>query len=145
MQHKSKDRDVNRVGPRDDEPEEIGKAHGDGSERARDEQRQEGGPRYGGGPWEVADERGADERFGHARNDDANPSELTAGKDDEDEDDASPGDDDGLQPDVAAEDDDATKRTAATDEGGTENGGQGEGMGRGEKPRKAPLREKDPG
>ncbi|MDX2091867.1 MAG: hypothetical protein SFX73_28655 [Kofleriaceae bacterium] len=38
-------------------------------ERARDEKR-EGGPRYGGGAWEVADERG-ERRYGHARNDDA--------------------------------------------------------------------------
>lgn len=43
-------------------------------ERARDEQR-EGGPRYGGGPWEVADERG-EQRYGHARNDDAALTEL---------------------------------------------------------------------
>jgi hypothetical protein len=43
-------------------------------ERARDEKR-EGGPRYGGGPWEVADERG-EQRYGHARNDDAALTEL---------------------------------------------------------------------
>lgn len=50
----------------------------DGSERARDEQRG-GGPRYGGRSWRVADERRGN-RFGHARNDDANPSELVPSK-----------------------------------------------------------------
>ena len=49
-----------------------------GTERARDEQRVSGGPRYGGGPWSEADARG-DRRFGKARNDDANPSELARG------------------------------------------------------------------
>ena len=39
-----------------------------GTERARDEQRDDPTPRYGGGPWSIADERG-DARFGHARND----------------------------------------------------------------------------
>src|SRR5690349_3382792 len=44
-------------------------------ERHRDEQREGGGPRYAGRDWDVADERG-DKRFGVARTDDANPSEL---------------------------------------------------------------------
>ncbi len=142
MPHKSKDREVNREGPRDDEPEEIGKPHDDGSERARDEQRQDGGPRYGGGAWEVADERDAAERFGHARNDDADPSELTAGKHAVD-DDEWPGHDASPQTDATGEDDHATKRASATDEGDTEHGGQREGMGRGEKPRKPAPREKN--
>ncbi len=140
MPHKTNDRDVNREGPRDDEPEEIGKPHGDGSERSRDEQRQDGGPRYGGGPWEVADERGANERFGHARNDDADPSEVTAGKQVIDDDEWPRHD--RPQTDAAEEDDDAVKRTAATDQG-SEEAGQREGMGRGEKPRKPAPREKN--
>ena len=45
-------------------------------ERARDEKRENRGPVYGGEKeWKVADERG-EQRFGHARNDDADPSEL---------------------------------------------------------------------
>ena len=51
-----------------------------GTERARDEQRDAPTARYGGGPWQVADERG-DQRFGHARTDDADPSELAPGPD----------------------------------------------------------------
>src|SRR5688572_18986520 len=47
-----------------------------GTERARDEAREDGGPRAAGGPWEKMDERG-DQRFGHTRADDANPLELT--------------------------------------------------------------------
>jgi hypothetical protein len=43
-------------------------------ERKRDEQRSDAGPQYGGEAWDVADERG-DDRFGHARNDDAEPLE----------------------------------------------------------------------
>jgi hypothetical protein len=78
-------------------------------ERKRDEQR-DGGPRYGGEAWEVADERGA-ERFGHARNDDAEPSELV--KNDPDVEDADPN---------------------------IESGGEQAGMGRGEKPRKPKSR-----
>ena len=46
-----------------------------GSERARDEQRADRGPTYAGQDWDVADERG-DKRVGHARIDDANPSEV---------------------------------------------------------------------
>lgn len=45
-------------------------------ERARDEQRAGGGPRYGGEGWDAADQRKPEERFGHARNDDADPLEL---------------------------------------------------------------------
>jgi hypothetical protein len=75
-------------------------------ERARDEQR-EGGPRYGGGAWEVADERG-DRRFGHARNDEA---ALTESEPDE------------------------NTRPEAEDQGSIESGGQRAGIGRPEKPR----------
>lgn len=74
-------------------------------ERKRDEAR-EGGPRYGGEAWEVADERG-DNRFGHARNDDAEPSELVK-----------------ADPEVAEADENV------------ESSGQQAGIGRGEKPRK---------
>jgi hypothetical protein len=43
-----------------------------GTERARDQTRKEGGARYGGGPWELADERG-EQRYGRARNDESDP------------------------------------------------------------------------
>jgi hypothetical protein len=53
-----------------------------GSEKDLDAQRTDAGPQYGGEEWKVADERG-DQRFGHARNDEADPqaaeqSEATA-------------------------------------------------------------------
>jgi hypothetical protein len=79
-------------------------------ERKRDEQREGAGPAYGGEAWEVADERG-DQRFGQARNDDADPSTLTKG--DPDVEDADPA---------------------------VENSGQQAGMRRGEKPRKPDSR-----
>jgi hypothetical protein len=97
-----------------------------GTERARDEQRPEGGPRYAGGPWRVADERG-DRRFGHARTDDADLSELApreAANDDNDSPSAA-------DPELAA----------AEAAGEIESGGQRAGMRRGEKPRKAKSRE----
>src|SRR5207237_5366760 len=59
----------------------------EGTERARDEAREGGGPRYGGEAWEVADERG-ENRFGHARNDDADPSELAPGQAENDDNDS---------------------------------------------------------
>lgn len=96
-----------------------------GTERARDEAR-DGGPRYGGGAWQVADERG-DRRFGHARNDDADPSELAPREADND-DDESPS---AADPELAA----------AEAAGEIESGGQRAGMGRGEKPRKPKSRE----
>lgn len=92
-----------------------------GTERARDEARQDGGPRYGGGPWGTADERG-DRRFGHARVDDADPSELAPGEAENDDDDVPSAAD----PELA--DAEAT--------GEIESGGQHAGMRRGEKPRK---------
>ncbi|TMQ07840.1 MAG: hypothetical protein E6J90_27780 [Deltaproteobacteria bacterium] len=97
-----------------------------GTERARDEQRQDGGPRYGGGPWKVADERG-DRRFGHARNDDADLSELAPGEAENDDNDSPSAAD----PELAA----------AEASGEIESGGQRAGMRRGEKPRKAKQRE----
>ena len=91
---------------------------GPAGERHRDEQRQGGGPRYGGQDWKVADERG-DNRFGHARNDDSDPSELDRG---------------------TAEDDDAPSADpdlAAAEEGAEIESGNGqEGMGRVRRPRK---------
>jgi hypothetical protein len=99
----------------------------DGTERARDEARDDGGPRYGGGPWQVADERG-DRRFGHARNDDADPSELAPGEA-ENDDDESPS---AADPELAA----------AEAAGEIESGGQREGIGRPEKPRKPKQRAK---
>lgn len=129
------------------EPEHIGKPHAKsdsgakpGTERARDEQREDGGPRYGGGGWEVADERG-ERRFGQARNDDADPSELSksAGSADDDH---WPGDDASPQTDATGESKDIAERTAAEDIGDTENGGQRAGMNRGDKPRKAKARMK---
>jgi hypothetical protein len=98
-----------------------------GTERARDERRTSDTPRYGGGPWGVADERG-DRRFGHARNDDADPSELAphAAENDDNE---SPS---AADPDLAA----------AEARGEIESGGQQAGMRRGEKPRKSKQRER---
>ncbi len=78
-------------------------------ERKRDEAR-DGGPRYGGEAWEVADERG-ENRFGNARNDDADPSALVK-----------------ADPDVTDAD------------GSVESGGEQAGVGRGEKPRKGKQR-----
>ncbi|HMG23613.1 MAG TPA: hypothetical protein VK607_19900 [Kofleriaceae bacterium] len=102
-----------------------------GSERARDEQRDEPTPRYGGGQWSVADERG-DARFGHARNDDADPPELAAAEADNDDDEA---------PDPA--DPELRDAEPADDEpvGEIESSGQRAGMGRGEAPRKNKQRE----
>jgi hypothetical protein len=98
-----------------------------GSERARDEQRDDAGPQYGGGTWHEADSRG-DNRFGHARNDDADPSELSAGEAENDDNEAP----NAADPDLAA----------AEENGEIESGGEREGMGRGEKPRKPKSREK---
>ncbi len=134
---------------REDEPEEIGKAHPTsdgakpGTERARDEQREGGGPRYGGEAWDVADERG-DRRFGVARNDDSDPSELAKGQGTVDDDawpgsEASPRSKDG----DAEEEEDAAERTSASDEG-AENSGQRAGVSRGEEPPKPKAREKAP-
>jgi hypothetical protein len=83
-----------------------------GSERARDEQRSERTPRYAGAPWQVADQRAADERFGKARTDDSDPSELSKG-----------------EQDVVADPN-------------IESGGEQAGFGRGEKPRKPKSRTK---
>jgi hypothetical protein len=85
-------------------------------ERARDEQR-EGGPRYGGGAWEVADERG-DRRFGHARNDEATLSEV--------------------EPTENA-------RPEEEDQGSIESGGQRVGIGHPEKPRRTQGMPRPPG
>ena len=96
-----------------------------GAERARDEQRDTKTARYGGGPWQVADERGA-QRFGHARTDDADPSELAPG--------------------AAGSDDDESPRAAdpaaAEDANEIVSGGSVVGMHRPDKPRKAKRRAK---
>jgi hypothetical protein len=97
-----------------------------GTERGRDEQRDDPTPRYGGGPWSVADERG-DARFGHARNDAADPSEL-APREAETDDDGSPS---AAEPELAA----------AEPAGEIESGGERAGMHRGEEPRKHRSRE----
>jgi hypothetical protein len=112
-----------------------------GTERARDERRATKTPRYGGGPWQVADERG-NRRFGHARNDDANPSELAPGEA-ENDDHAAPNP---AGPEVSAADAagksaaDAAGKSAADAAGKVENSGQRAGMKRGEKPRKVKAR-----
>lgn len=98
-----------------------------GTERARDEQRSTKTPRYGGTTWQVADERG-DKRFGHARNDDADPSELKPGAADSAADESLGS----TEPDLAA----------TGDAGEVVSGGEISGMRRGEKPRKAKTREK---
>lgn len=98
-------------------------------ERARDEKRDGAGPQYGGEAWKVADERAPDERFGHARNDDAEPSELVkAGQGQNDDDDST----------VAADPELADAEQNAE----IESGGEQAGMGRGEKPRKSKQRTK---
>ncbi|HEY4181199.1 MAG TPA: hypothetical protein VGM90_30350 [Kofleriaceae bacterium] len=76
-------------------------------ERKRDEERDDAGAQYGGGSWGVADKRG-DKRFGEARNDDADPLEQSK-----------------FDPD---------QRLA---NGESESGGEREGMGRGDAPRKS--------
>lgn len=93
----------------------------------RDEQRA-GGPRYGDEDWSAADRRNQNERFGGARNDDAEPLEQIGemGNNDDDE---SPR---AADPDVEK----AEKGRMVT------SGGQHEGFGRGEKPRKAKQRTK---
>ena len=128
------------------EPDEIGKPHPTsdgarpGTERARDEQRKDGGPRYGGESWEVADERG-DRRFGVARNDDSDPSELSKGSSAVD-DDEWPGHDASVQTGASGESEEIAAKTAANDDGESENGGQRAGFGRGEKPQKPKARSK---
>jgi hypothetical protein len=99
----------------------------EGTERHRDEQRTDGGPAYGGEDWKVADERG-ENRFGHARNDDADPSELKPGESEDDDTQAVSAD----EPEPA----DAEQNRSA------DSSGQQAGMGRGEKPRKDKQREK---
>jgi hypothetical protein len=98
-----------------------------GTERARDEQRSDAGPQYGGQSWPAADKRG-DDRFGQARNDDADPSELAPHEAMNDDNDA---------PNAA--DPELADAEAA---GEIESGGQRAGMGRGEQPRKPKSREK---
>ncbi len=98
-----------------------------GSERARDEQRTDGGPRYGGEDWKVADERG-DNRFGHARNDDAEPLESKPGE----------GEDQEGRVTSAA---DAKSPIGKPHAEGHESGGERAGMGRGAEPRKGKQRD----
>lgn len=99
-----------------------------GSERGRDEQRTSAGPQYGGEAWKVADDRGANERFGHARNDDAEPSEIGTAHDIVQPDDAD-------DPEIEAKDPD----TAVTYPG-HESSGEREGIHRGAKPLKDKVR-----
>ncbi|MBA3541303.1 MAG: hypothetical protein H0T79_16955 [Deltaproteobacteria bacterium] len=98
-----------------------------GTERARDEQREDRGPTYGGEDWAVADERG-DQRFGHARNDDADPLELVKAGQGQNDDDESPT---AADPELGKAEEDAE----------IESGGQRAGHGRGEEPRKTKDRE----
>ena len=105
-------------------PDDTATTGNAGSERALDEAR-EGGPRYGGGDWDVADERG-ELRYGHARNDDGETAQATSLDAD-----AEPGertDDPDLQLDEPT--------------GDIEASGQHAGMGRGEKPRKTKSEER---
>jgi len=134
------------------EPDVIGKKHPEsepgernGSERGRDEQRVDGGPRYGGEEWKVADERG-DNRFGKARNDDAEPSEVVrAGEDPEAP--LEEGHDENLDAEAKFADETgemprAKSSASSNDNEVTESGGEMAGMGRGEKPRKPKSRAK---
>lgn len=135
--------------------DEIGYAHDqgeapepNGSERARDEKR-EGGPRYGGEAWKVADERGHD-RFGKARNDDSDPLQLITRDEEAKEDDvegtaSAPAEHQTLA--QAKEEDEITfadlqRATGDADIPHVESGGDMAGMGRGEKPRKLKSRAK---
>jgi hypothetical protein len=112
-----------------------------GTERARDERRASRTPRYGGGPWRIADERG-DRRFGHARNDDAHPSELAP--------DQAEGDDHERELPTAADPEQAVTEAAGQTEasgqteaaGQIESGGERAGMNRGERPRKVKARKR---
>ena len=95
-------------------------------ERARDEKR-EGGARYGGTVWGVADERG-DRRFGHARNDDAAITEIEESMKaarEQDQEEA-----------AEAEDLEYPAEDVEEVEGVVESGGQRVGIGRPEKPRR---------
>jgi hypothetical protein len=98
-------------------------------ELKRDEEREEGGPRYGGEGWEVAAQREPEERFGKARNDDADPLELIKAGQGDNNDDESPT---AADPELAEEE----------AQGRIESGGEHEGFGRGEKPRKPKARTK---
>jgi len=142
------------------EPEEIGKKHPEsepsernGSERGRDEQRVSGGPRYGGEDWKVADERG-DNRFGKARNDDAEPSEVVRAGEDPDAD-VEEGHDENLEAEAkfaagtvqnramsSSSSEDSDDEDSDDDNEVIESGGEMAGMGRGEKPRKPKSRAK---
>lgn len=95
-----------------------------GTERARDEQRPDG-PRNGGEPWQAADRRGTD-RFGHVRNDDANPSELAPTSADNSDDD-SPADTD-------------PELETAESTGAIVGGAEHAGMGRGDHPHESKSR-----
>lgn len=100
-----------------------------GTERARDERRDDRGPAYGGEAWEVADERG-DNRFGIARNDDADPATSRPGE-------------------TETEESEPTLKDLQRAAGGdpqklphVEMGGDRAGVRRGEKPRKSKYRTK---
>lgn len=112
-----------------------------GTERHRDEQRENHGPVYGGQKdWEVADERG-DQRFGVARNDDADPLELIGrahgAPQEEGAEDLTGKNDDDVSP--AAADADLQDAEGAAE---IESGGQRAGMSRGEQPGKPKSRTK---
>ena len=136
MPHKTKQTD--EIGRKHDRSEA---SEPNGSERARDEQRSDGGPRYGGEAWEVADKRG-DDRFGKARNDDAEPSEVVRASEDP-EAELEEGHDENLDAEAkfAAETGEMSRSTSSGDEV-VESGGEMAGMGRGEKPRKPKSRSK---
>jgi hypothetical protein len=93
-----------------------------GSERERDAQRNDAGPQYGGEPWDAADRRGDDERFGHARNDAADPLQASATKPpkepDETADEADDEEEDGEQEDGEILNSDDAAPTAEPDRGG---------------------------
>jgi hypothetical protein len=96
-------------------------------ERMRDEKRLDGGPRYGGRLWEAADARG-EHRYGIARNDDADPSELERGEAMNDDNEAP----NAVDPELAEAEQNAE----------IESGAGKAGMRRGEEPRKAKDRER---
>jgi hypothetical protein len=95
-------------------------------ERKRDEEREDDKPKFGGVQWEVADERGEDERFGKARNEEP-PDAMRDSTS------------------IAEEPPRLDESRRAEQAGGdvnVESSGQRAGIGRGEKPRKPKSRTK---
>lgn len=96
-----------------------------GTERRRDERRPDRGPTYGGEDWEAADARGGD-RFGVARNDDADPAVF------------GPDEKETEESELTLKD--LQRAAPGADLPHVEMGGEKAGIRRGEKPRKSKWR-----